>query len=88
MGLPLYTAALQGAMGSGSPSLHHRTAGGKVQGASFSTVPHCKEQWEEGLLQYTVVVQGVISSRYLGTDGVVASPHGLLGLVSGPARHV
>ena len=35
---------------------------GGVQWVPFSTLPHCREQWAVGLLQYTAVLQGAVGT--------------------------
>jgi hypothetical protein len=46
-------------VGSGAPAVHcHTTRGSRQRGSSFSTLPHCREQWAVGLLQCTAGGRG------------------------------
>ena len=63
MGLLQYTAALQGAVGSGPPLVQCRTTGCTGQWPSSNTQPHCSGQWGAvDLLEYTAKLQGAVGS--------------------------
>ena len=62
VGILQYTAARQGAVGSGYPSVDSCAAWGSGQWVSFTKPSHCSGQWAVGLLYYIAALQRVVGS--------------------------